>query len=682
MSFIPVEICPVCGRMSGKCKLTDSGLLICRDANGDLDGKNPQWEFIKQSNSPEFGLYRRTDQPFIPREDLDATRRTPEDIELERELARLGSAADYVAKVGGPDKFLPWDDPIAAARLNPTHVLHRLLGIPTTGFDDLDVMFLPNDGLGRGWPCYTFPMRNGKGEIVGYSLRYRGGQKLCGGSNSGMFIPASLARRKKPGTGRGSHVPRSGEPIYIVEGASDTLTLLAMHLRVMGRPSVSGGAEYAAEWVQANLPQHRWDFRVVVENDRRVRASDGKLIWPGLEHSLRWAEKFGQLLGISVDLCFTPDGAKDARTWYREEIRKGKGRTPGGLGTIWGHRCWLSVYHVRPGVTNQTNLEGVIPCGDEVQPEKACVRPYVAPDLTPIIKALVEDIRQARERGDIPNPYEEETAAKQIATCRRDFEQYPCQRCRGIALGDRQNGGVVLMEVRCERRDLCDGCRKFLNDREMFNARLRFHAAHDSGQGLFEANVSEEDWPAIARRLRRARAQYLRCHEDGQGYYVVASKQTPGFIAVGADLAVSVVEELLGCYRERARPIATSHGWRLPRDESSGDLERLGKAAPMSPAVIEEIASMVGATAMPWTPRVEGRTRRIWRFIRPGGWLDTGGQDAREWLVDCLFLGEALPRIQVNFGSRLGRATAGAAVGAGDDPLEDSDPYHGDDPWS
>lgn len=98
--------------------------------------------------------------------------------------------------------------------------------------DDLGVDPLSLAYLGCAWAkehaAMAFPMRNHKGDIIGFRLRNRKGDKWSvKGSKQGLFYSRKVMAK----------------PFYIVEGPTDAAAMLTLGLPVIGRPSCLGCEE-------------------------------------------------------------------------------------------------------------------------------------------------------------------------------------------------------------------------------------------------------------------------------------------------------------------------------------------------------------------------------------------------------------------------------------------------------
>ena len=92
-----------------------------------------------------------------------------------------------------------------------------------------------------GWSqskgAYTFPMRNGKGQVCGVRLRYPSGKKSSvKGSRNGLFMDPDV------------EMPRSGR-VYVCEGPTDTAAMLSLGLVAVGRPSCNTGSKFLCDLI-------------------------------------------------------------------------------------------------------------------------------------------------------------------------------------------------------------------------------------------------------------------------------------------------------------------------------------------------------------------------------------------------------------------------------------------------
>jgi len=215
-------------------------------------------------------------------------------------------------------------------------------------------------------------------------------------------------------------------------------------------------------------------------------------------------------------------------------------------------------------------------------------------------------------------------AARAVAAARADQSQgcFHCRHCRPILMRARPESHAALSKpyviwARCQKWT-CDGCRAWLVMREHTAVRAHFRAA----DALYEFGCSDEQWETMRQRIQRADGEYHRIR-DGEGWYVVTSAHVRGSIPVTAEMATSVVRTLLEAWEGEHRPITTSRGWCLLKEESELDLERVGMCHPsLTPNDVAQIAQAFDATvqtraADPTRPKHVVLTLRV---VRNTGW--------------------------------------------------------------
>jgi hypothetical protein len=97
-------------------------------------------------------------------------------------------------------------------------------------------------------------------------------------------------------------------PILLPEGQSDVLSLTAICLSAVGRPSNTGGIKYLAELLR-DKPTNR-QIIVLAELDPNKRGQ-----WPGKDGAVKTAGELTAKLGRPVSWALPPDGKKDVREW-------------------------------------------------------------------------------------------------------------------------------------------------------------------------------------------------------------------------------------------------------------------------------------------------------------------------------------------------------------------------------
>jgi P4 family phage/plasmid primase-like protien len=277
--------CPVCGSHSKGCSATDDGLHFCRGTPTSGD-----WAKLKDHDNG-FCSYRNDAEPSADRPTTTARRRTS--------TPRID--IDWGDKVREYATMFPPLAPVLAAELN----------LPAEAFDTL-----PGIGFSAavdGKPVFCFPERDATGTVVGISERFpptaehpRGEKKVRLGGNRGLSIPAGWR-------------DRSG-PVFLVEGATDTIAMSHAGLAAVGRPGNKAGIEHLAGLLR-DLPADR-PLIVVGENDRKAPSAkhpEGE--WPGREGAEFTAGRLAAALGRPVLWALTPEPSKDVRAWLTDPVR-------------------------------------------------------------------------------------------------------------------------------------------------------------------------------------------------------------------------------------------------------------------------------------------------------------------------------------------------------------------------
>ena len=162
-------------------------------------------------------------------------------------------------------------------------LLARELGVTSESLSRLHVGWAPKHR------AFTFPMRDGDGNVCGIRLRRIDGRKLAvKGSRQGLFIPAN--------------VPIVG-PLLICEGPTDTSALLDLHFDAVGRPSCTGGAQLLVELVRDWHPD---EVSIIADADA-----------PGQRGASYLASRLAGYVASGVRVVTPPAGAKDAREWVK-----------------------------------------------------------------------------------------------------------------------------------------------------------------------------------------------------------------------------------------------------------------------------------------------------------------------------------------------------------------------------
>lgn len=159
------------------------------------------------------------------------------------------------------------------------------------------------DDLLIGWngvkDAHAFPMKDGRGNIIGIRLRTLKGKKFCvPGSKNGLFWPLSVKAD-------------SDEILFFPEGPTDTGASLDLGLEAIGRASCGTGYQYIKEMIE------HYNRQVVVfaDKDEAKYTPEGKKFFPGYDGGLKLARSIKPFVR-SVRLIKPPQ-KKDIRAWYR-----------------------------------------------------------------------------------------------------------------------------------------------------------------------------------------------------------------------------------------------------------------------------------------------------------------------------------------------------------------------------
>lgn len=280
--------CPVCAG-DHKCSVGDGGLILC----GRRDGPIPSFRHLGPSRAdPQFHLYRADDGRPAGR----AVNR----IARNRIRPHPSRAGD--GRPGAAPRDWPAVARECAGRLTPDsrRALAQALGLPVEAFAAVPLL-----GAGPGGRYWTFPECDAGGAVVGVNRRFPdGSKKLMAGGKRGLTLAGGW--RERPG------------PVFLVEGASDTLALTAAGLCAVGRPSNTGGVRLLARLLRDWLADR--GVVVVGENDRKPDGS-----WPGRDGAEQTAARLARDLGRPVAWALPPAGAKDVRDWLTVRVAAGVG---------------------------------------------------------------------------------------------------------------------------------------------------------------------------------------------------------------------------------------------------------------------------------------------------------------------------------------------------------------------
>ena len=253
--------CPICGRPDG-----------CRIARNGSVAECSRIESPKLIGEPFAGgwLHKLTDKPFQPGRSFVKPKPKPP-----------GPAVDWEKLVANYRKDFCMEGACA------------LFGVSAMALDELLI----------GWSteknAHTFPMKDGRGNIIGIRLRTLDGYKFSvPGSKNGLFLPLSVKAD-------------SDELFFIGEGPTDTAAMLDLGLSPIGRASCGTGFQYIKEMIE------RCNRQVVIfaDKDEAKFTPDGKKFFPGYDGGLRLARSIKPF--VSSVRLIKPPVKKDIRAWYQ-----------------------------------------------------------------------------------------------------------------------------------------------------------------------------------------------------------------------------------------------------------------------------------------------------------------------------------------------------------------------------
>lgn len=159
------------------------------------------------------------------------------------------------------------------------------------------------DELLIGWDteknAHTFPMKDGRGYIIGIRLRLLNGKKFSvPGSKNGIFWPLSVKAD-------------SDELFFIGEGPTDCAALLDLGFSPVGRASCGTGYQYIKEMIE------HYNRQVVVfaDKDEAKFTPEGRKFFPGYDGGLKLARSVKPF--VSSVRLIKPPVKKDIRAWYQ-----------------------------------------------------------------------------------------------------------------------------------------------------------------------------------------------------------------------------------------------------------------------------------------------------------------------------------------------------------------------------
>jgi len=292
--------CPVCSG-DHKCGFGADGSVQCGRVPDGLRPGDLHNGFVflgLSEKDPQFGLFRAADDRVLREREEERKREWERDHHSKPSSNGTGQRS---SENPGPGMAARAQE--LAKHLTAEHsaALAQALGLPESVLSCLPGIGYSPTGFHKDHaaePCWTFPEVNGAGRIIGLVCRYPDGSKpSMPGSGRGIYVPTGWREREGP--------------VFLVEGASDTLTLTAIGMSAIGRPNNRAGVDQLRE-LRADVPADR-AIVVVGEYDPKP---DGK--WPGRDGMIDTAT-LAQSLKRPVNWSLPPDDAKDVRKWVIDQ---------------------------------------------------------------------------------------------------------------------------------------------------------------------------------------------------------------------------------------------------------------------------------------------------------------------------------------------------------------------------
>lgn len=577
----PARPCPLCdGATDCRTNLITGGVSCRRTSE-----KNPPtgWGYARQ-DSQGFGVFYPdgNHEPITPW--------AKEKIERVKKAKK-----DKAAVPGGTTAFARISADMRPMTPAEREKLAELLTLPTGIFDLIGVQYLECDDGNR--PAWVFPEKNAAGATTGLTLRYHDGSKKNHGKR-GLCLPATWAT--------------STGPVYLCEGASDTLALLAMNLSAIGRPNNVGGIDELIELLRKVDPHRR--VIVLGENDRKA---SGK--WPGREGAEKTATTLASTLGRPIAVALPPNGTKDVREVIASaaaEIRA-KRKTLRDVGEEFEAHCEVTAEVFSPPDVRDVPAEFV-----EAAAEESGAAPrlgFTAADCLPPIVAEIEPEKPAPTR---------------------------CQNVRSVLMRNDAERKTRLCMFDCQRLT-CGACGP--KKRAQWQATVQQRLQDRGDRPVVTFWASAKQWASVSKALRTAGASYFRLDVEDDRMLVVATAAPATGLASGAaestpqdasDRLCAAID-YLPSVREKA--LSFSRDWKLLGNRRSPEWQgwrRISKIASSRTALWEVLefhkidwqpvsyaGSFFGWTAWEWSDN---------QITARGGFRQ---------VYDDLMMGEVLPDV-------------------------------------
>ena len=141
-------------------------------------------------------------------------------------------------------------------------------------------------GWAEQWSCWTFPLRDAAGRVVGINRRFKDNSKrMITGGKVGLYLPEGMS---------------CGDRFIVTEGASDAAAILDLGFTAVGRFSCNTCSCQVVELIRKLPPD---ELVVVADHDKPGQRGAESLVTAALPYVPK------------VRVITPPDGLKDARAW-------------------------------------------------------------------------------------------------------------------------------------------------------------------------------------------------------------------------------------------------------------------------------------------------------------------------------------------------------------------------------
>lgn len=164
--------------------------------------------------------------------------------------------------------------------------LSRTLGVSQNSLERIGCVKAPQHSV------WGFPMKDGRGHVIGIRLRHKNGKKWCEpGGHNGLFIPVGNAKSE----------------VVICEGPTDTAAALTIGLYAIGRFNCCGGIYMIQEFIRMNRIRNA----IIVADCDQDRDIGGMTVNPGIQGAMALSEH------LPVPNCTVTLPVKDMREFVR-----------------------------------------------------------------------------------------------------------------------------------------------------------------------------------------------------------------------------------------------------------------------------------------------------------------------------------------------------------------------------